>query len=206
MSTSHENQITPRDVARTLFRHWRKIALISCGVMGLALLAIAFCPRSYVSESKLVIRIGRESVGLDPTATTGDTVMLQKTQDEEVNSAVNIFMGREVLERAVDKVGADRILCNSSSDQGPGSTASSEDGGLMTWLSDSLVSLRLSDPGTPVDRAVRRLENLTTVTAPKQSTVITVRYTAASPQLAHDVVDALTSVFLEEHSRMNQSD
>src|SRR5262249_5302464 len=49
-------------------------------------------------------------------------------------------------------------------------------------------------------------EKLTTVTAPKQSTVITVRYTAASPQLAHDVVAALTDVFLEEHSRMNQSD
>src|SRR5262245_44320794 len=113
MSTTHENQTSPRDVARILFRHWRKIALISCGVMGLALLAIAFYPRSYVSESKLVIRIGRESVGLDPTATTGDTVMLQKTQDEEVNSAVNIFMGREVLERAVEKVGADRILSNS---------------------------------------------------------------------------------------------
>src|SRR5262245_11017157 len=113
MSTIHENQTTPRYVARILFRHWRKITLIFCGALGLAFLAIALFPRSYASESKLVIRIGRESVGLDPTATTGDTVMLQKTQDEEVNSAINLFMGREVLERAVEKVGADRILSNS---------------------------------------------------------------------------------------------
>src|SRR5262245_23743330 len=113
MSTSHEKQITPRDIARILFRHWKKITLVTCSVLGLALLAIAFYPRSYVSESKLAIRIGRESVGLDPTATTGDTVMLQKTQDEEVNSAINLFMGREVLERVVEKIGADRILSNS---------------------------------------------------------------------------------------------
>lgn len=203
MSTIHENQTTPRDVARMLFRHWRKITLIFCGIVGLALFVIALYPRSYASESKLVVRIGRESVGLDPTATTGDTVMLQKTQDEEVNSAVNIIMGREVLERVVEKIGADRILSNSPTDE---STGEPSDGGLVDWVSNTLVSLRLSDPGTPMDRAVRRLESKTSVTAPKQSTVITVRYTAASPKLAHDVVETLTTVFLEEHSRMNQSD
>src|SRR4029079_3177245 len=33
-----------------------------------------------------------------------------------------------------------------------------------------------------------------------------VKYTAASPELAHDVVAAITSVFLEERSRLSQTD
>jgi Mrp family chromosome partitioning ATPase len=50
------------------------------------------------------------------------------------------------------------------------------------------------------------LEKLTGVSAPKQSTVITVHYTARSPELAHDVVEALTGVFLEQYARLNQTD
>jgi polysaccharide biosynthesis transport protein len=207
MSTTSENRVTPRDVARILFRHWRKISLIFCSVIGLALLAIALYPRTYLSESKLVIRIGRESVGLDPTATTGETVMLQKTQDEEVNSAVNILTSREVLEQVVKKIGAERILDDTSSDAS--SDAVTDDStirSVATWISDTLVSLRLSDPGTKMDRAVRRLEKTTNVAATKLSNVISVSYKAASPALAHDVVDALTSVFLQEHARLNRTD
>ena len=112
-------------------------------------MAIAIYPRTYLSESKLVIRIGRESVGLDPTATTGETVMLQKTQDEEVNSAVNILTSREVLERVVEKIGADRIPDDSSSDaSSDAATTDSTVRSVADWISDTLVSLRLSYPGT----------------------------------------------------------
>lgn len=43
-------------------------------------------PKKFESEAKLMIRVGRESVVLDPTATTSQTLMLQKTQEEEVNA------------------------------------------------------------------------------------------------------------------------
>ncbi len=207
MSTSLESKVTPRDAARILFRHWRKIALVFCGVMALMLLAIAFFPRSYVSESKLMIRIGRESVALDPTATTGETIMLQKTQEDEVNSALNILSSREMFERVVEQVGADRIVEDAPADHSGKSTASAKSfGGIATWIRGVLVALRLSDPGTPMDQAVRRLEKQMDTSAPKQSMVITVTYKAASPQLAHDVVEAMTNVFLEEHSQLSQSE
>ena len=88
-----------------------------CSVVALTLLAIALWPRSYSSEAKLVIRVGRESVGLDPTATTGSTIMLQKTQEDEVNSALDILNSRQVLQRVVDAVGAKRILDKLPSEQ-----------------------------------------------------------------------------------------
>ena len=54
-----------------------------------------------------MIRVGRESVSLDPTATTGATLMLQKTQEEEVISALEVLNSRHVAETIVDKLGVD---------------------------------------------------------------------------------------------------
>lgn len=205
MSTTTQTRVTPRDVARILFRHWRMMALIFCSVIGLALILIAVWPRSYASEAKLMIRVGRESVGLDPTATTGQTIMLQKSQEDEVNSALNILTSREVFVRVADRVGAKRILDDLPSGESP-STAGETSGGVLAWISDTLVALRLSDPGAEIDRAVRQLEGKSRVTTPKQSMVISIIYKAKSPELAHDVVQAMADVFLEEHSRLSHVD
>ena len=206
MSTFPESGVTPREVARFLFRHWRKITLIFTGVTSMTLLLIAMFPRSYASESKLMIRMGRESVGLDPTATTGETIMLQKTQEEEVKSAVSVLSSREVLERVAERIGTDRILKDTLKEEptvGDGGWTRKD---TASWLRKALVQLRLSDPGTTQDQAIRRLERGCVINAPKQSTVISIKYSATSPQLAHDIVDAVTNVFLEEYSKLNQTE
>jgi polysaccharide biosynthesis transport protein len=205
---------TPRVVAQVLFRHWRKMAVIFCGLLLMTLLTVALYPRSYSSEAKLVIRVGRESVSLDPTATTGQTIPLQTTQDVEVNLAMDMLDSHEVLQRVVDTVGAKRILdkrsattaSNAASTTTPGSTpvvAAADD---VSWISSLLQGLRLSEAVPDRDLAIRKLSSGVKVWAPKQSTIITVSYSASSPELAHDVVSALTSAFLEEHLQLNETD
>lgn len=208
MVAASQDLFTPRDIARILFRHWRKMAVFAGAVMGLTLLAIALYPRSYRSESKLFIRVGRESVALDPTATTGETIMLQKTQADEVNSAMNLLMNREVLRRAVEHVGAERICKNSSNDHGATNQPAGTSIGstIGSWIGSTLAAVRLSDPGSPEDQAIRYLERRIKVSAPKDSTVITLQYTAASPQLARDIVEAVTAAFLSEHVRLSHTD
>lgn len=210
MVAASQNLFTPRDVARIVFRHWRKMAMFAAATMGLTVLAIALFPRSYRSEAKLFIRVGRESVALDPTATTGETIMLQKTQADEVNSAMNLLTSREVLRQAVAEVGAERICRNSPRDTGAtGGGAASNDGlmaSISSGISSGLETLGLSDPGTPEDQAIRQLERRIKLWAPKDSTVITIQFAAASPQLAHDVVQAVTDSFLNEHLRLSHTD
>jgi polysaccharide biosynthesis transport protein len=213
MVATNQNFVTPRDVARILFRHWRKMALFFCAVVGLTLVVIALYPRSYSSESKLFIRVGRESVALDPTATTGETITLQKSQADEINTALNILGSREVLQLAVERVGAARILEDlPSGDAGPadaekplGAIRQASDF-VRSSINTALVAVRLSDPCSDEELAVRRLENGTTLSAPKESQVISISYSAASPELAHDVVDAITNVFVEQHLRLSQSE
>jgi uncharacterized protein involved in exopolysaccharide biosynthesis/Mrp family chromosome partitioning ATPase len=189
------------------------MALFFCGVVGLTLVVIALYPRSYSSEAKLFLRVGRESVALDPTATTGETIMLQKSQSDEINTALNILGSREVLQKAVAQVGAGRILADLPAD-GAGPAEAEQSLGVIRQASDAvrscigtiLVSLRLSDPCSDEEMAVRRLQNGTTVWAPKESQVISITYSAASPELAHDVVDAISKSFLDEHLRLSHSE
>jgi polysaccharide biosynthesis transport protein len=216
MAATNPRQITPRGVARNLFRYRRRMALVFFGVMLLTLVAIALYPRSYTSESKLFIRVGRESVALDPTATTGQTIMLQKTQVDEVNSALQLFLSREVMQRAVERVGAERIVKDgkttgaADSNETATSTWSDSLSRAASWIASqttqTMAALRLADPGTPEEVAIRKLESGLKAFAPKDSTVITVTYSAASPQLAHDVVEAVTNVFLDEHLRVNHTE
>jgi uncharacterized protein involved in exopolysaccharide biosynthesis/Mrp family chromosome partitioning ATPase len=213
MDPARRHSLSPRDIARVLFRQWKKMAVVFGGIVVLTLLWIALCPRSYTSESKLFFSIGRESVALDPTVTTGPTNLLQKTMADEVNSALNILNSRAVLERASERVGPARILDRAEAAGAAPRDAAASDGFLRRgweWASggarDVLESLRLSDPVSDHDLAVRQLEKGVKVSAPKDSLVVTISYSASSPELAHDVVDAITKVFLEEHLRLNHSE
>ena len=214
MTAIQTSATSPRDIARALFRHRRKMLIFFAATTLTALAAIALYPRSYGSQSKLFIRIGRESVGLDPTATTGETVLLQKTQVDEINSALDLLTGRAVFSQVVERVGADRILTDSPAQSGGKSTSPgyvnrafrAVTGTFSSAVGATLQAVRLSDPGSEVDRAIRRLESRTRVWAPKDSTVITVKFTAASPELARDVVDAITKSFIEQHVRLSQTD
>jgi uncharacterized protein involved in exopolysaccharide biosynthesis/Mrp family chromosome partitioning ATPase len=183
-------------------------------VVTVTLLVLVFYPRSYISEAKLFVSVGRESVSLDPTATTGQTIMLHKSQVDEVNSALDILSSRQVQRGVVDQVGASRILDDTPVAEPMAAGKTSEwkarfraaTAAVSSWLSKTLQQLNLSEPGSEVDLAVRDLEKGVRVWAPKQSTVITIRYFAASPQLAHDVVAATTNVFLQEHLRLNHTE
>jgi uncharacterized protein involved in exopolysaccharide biosynthesis len=182
------------------------MGVIFCGLVLLTLLTVALYPRSYSSEAKLVIRVGRESVSLDPTATTGQTIPLQTTQDVEVNLAMDMLGSHEVLQRVVETVGAKRILDKPAAAASTGSTPSAPAADDVSWISSLLQSLRLSEAVPDRDLAIRKLSSGVKVWAPKQSTIITVSYSASSPELAHDIVSALTSAFLEEHLQLNETD
>ena len=74
------------------------------------LLLLIVLPRKYFSEAKLIVRVGRESVGLDPTVTTSQTLMLQKSQEEEINSALAVLSSRKIKELVVESLGVETIL------------------------------------------------------------------------------------------------
>ena len=67
-------------------------------------------PVKYDSSAQLLVRLGRGAVSIDPTANLSQTVSLQESRLSQVNSVRELLAGRELAERVVKVVGADRIL------------------------------------------------------------------------------------------------
>lgn len=98
--------MTPRRLLSACFRYkWRAMAVV-CLVMGAAAAALVMLPREYSSEAKLFVRIGRENLGIDPTATTGDKLALSATRDTEMNSILEHLQSRSLLEKVLDSTDA----------------------------------------------------------------------------------------------------
>ena len=65
--------------------------------------------------------------------------------------------------------------------------------------------LKLSEPGTKIDQAVRCLESKAKVESPRQTTLISIEYSQLAGT-AHDVVDAMIKVFLMEYAQLSHSE
>jgi uncharacterized protein involved in exopolysaccharide biosynthesis len=108
------NQIAPfegypqrslRDFYYVLFRHKWKIVLFFLAVMATVTAGTYSAPEIYRAEAKLLVRIGRENVSLDPTATTGQTISIGQSRESEINSELEILKSRELAEKVVDTIG-----------------------------------------------------------------------------------------------------
>ena len=64
----------------------------------------------YKSEARLLVRIGRESVSLDPTATTGQVISVGQSRESEINSELEILKSRELAQKVVDAIGPRAFL------------------------------------------------------------------------------------------------
>src|SRR3954462_5618935 len=105
-----EYATSARDVFQLLFRHKNKVVFCFAVTMSLAVAIICCWPRKYKSESKLLVRLGRETVMLDPTATTRQIMPVSVSRETEVNSVLEMLRSRIMIEKLVDELGPDAIL------------------------------------------------------------------------------------------------
>jgi len=96
-----------RDLYRALFRYRKRSIAFFLAIMGLVSVSLAFCPRKYTSDAQLFVRLGRESVALDPTATTGAFVGPNVTRENEINSIIEVMGSRAIIARVADSIGLD---------------------------------------------------------------------------------------------------
>ncbi|QEG38982.1 GumC family protein [Roseimaritima ulvae] len=190
------------------FMHKRLI--LGCLLLGILAgwLAIVLCPRTYMSTSKLRIRVGHESVSLDPTATTSATLMLQKTQEEEIVSALEVLNSRQLAETVVDRLGPAAVL-DGQLPPSPDSPTPAAPPGLLskaqTFVGDAafhaLKFAGLKDDISDRELAVMTLQDSLDIRSPSKSTVIAIEALSETPEMAQTIADTVTQVFMEEHIR-----
>jgi uncharacterized protein involved in exopolysaccharide biosynthesis len=189
------------DVVR---RHRKKIIVCPLVVWAVAALFFIFCPRKYQSEAQLFIRMGRESVGIDPTATTGQMMQLYTAdREDEVKSAEAVFKSRDVAAQVVDWLSPDVVLGRGGSvPQSTNIVAT-----IIRWPLDfTLGMIRGLDPISDREKAIITVKQNLSVTGERQTTVLTIRYEADSPQLAQTVCQAVVDIGQQQHMRVHRNE
>ncbi|MEX0677392.1 MAG: GumC family protein [Pirellulales bacterium] len=182
------------DVFHDLLNHKQAMVWTFSCVMLVTIAVTFLSPKKYTSEAKLFVRLGRESMAMDPTATaaTDQVVMVQESREYEINSVFELFKSRGVLANVVSGVGPQVVLGKA---RGP-----------KTQTASVLATLNVFEPYSIDDEALEHLARHLDVVAAKKSNIIDISYEAPSPELARDVVTRLIDQAREAHIRVNRTD
>lgn len=196
---------TRRDFYRQLSRHYKKSICAFLLVMGAAVLISFLADSVYQSQSILYVRLGRENVRLDPTATFGQAAVMTipNSRESEINTAVEILKSRALAEKVVAALGPDLILQEQASAVGPSSEGSSS-GGSPSWR-DTLIKLRVSTPVSSQERAIDKLRQNFLAQTFSKTDLLSISYRGSSPEAAQKVVAKYTELYLEEHAGLNRT-
>ena len=204
---------------------WPRGLLTFLLIFASVVAATALWPRTYQSEARMYLRLGRETVYLDPTATTGQTVSVAESREREVTSVLELLRSRGLCEVLVDQLGVDSILHEQRS---------YGFGGLSDWSfvlegymqpppqPAAAVEARRSAGGaanaevksesqivTPGElrrreSAILLLMKAINCKSPKNSNVIIVTCSAASPFTAQQRLECLLDAYQRQHVRVNR--
>jgi uncharacterized protein involved in exopolysaccharide biosynthesis len=221
MSQANANALSATYLIDVLFRHKKKAILVFLAVLCSAVFLALFSPRTYQSEAKLFVR---ESIALDPTATVGSTVAMQRSQDSEINSVVEILGSRQIRKGVVAKVGAEKIVERDREINIVLRTINntmSKPRSLLRSLLDSAAEQSPTDdnqnlidpnptgepsPTVTEELAILRLADTTTAAATANSNVVTITAKAGSRRLAQTIAQSTVDAFIQEHVRLNRTD
>lgn len=173
-----KNWFTESAVLKAVRAQRRGAAILAISVFGAAVVWVVTARNSYRSEGRLLVRLGRENVMLDPTANLGQgsITAVPTARDGEMYTVVETLRSTQLFERLVDAVGAEAVLADQS--------------GL-------LASLR--PPGADRASAVKRLERMIGVEPLRKSNLIAVACTAHDPELAQRIVAKYVELCMAHH-------
>lgn len=190
--------LTMRDLVYVLFRHKWKMLLFFTSVFCLFVLVTVTSSPIYRSEAKLLLKVGRESVTLDPTASTGPVMHVTQSRLSEINSEIEILRGRDLIEQVVDSIGCDQLMMTSKA-AGGGSSFKQQIKSLLSGPKKILKKCLMVEPLSERKQVLLKVYDNLYVGADKDSNIIKISYTSKSPEMARQVVSKLIELSLEKH-------
>jgi uncharacterized protein involved in exopolysaccharide biosynthesis len=202
-------KISPRDVLYILFRHKRKAIPFFLAVVITVTFGTLIAPRIYQSEAKIMLRLGRENVALDPTVPAGPIISVGQTREAELKSEIEILTSGDLIEKVVDAIGPGTFLDppeemaeKSESIGGKLREAISEFKKGFWQVLDGVVGSSkkgTSDPSKDRYDAVLLVEKSLNAEALKNSNIITISFEAENRKLAQATINKLIELYLEKH-------
>jgi uncharacterized protein involved in exopolysaccharide biosynthesis len=166
---------TRRDVAAVLFRQ-RWPILIAFGLVVIAVALSGVWVPQYTAEMKILVLRQRSDTMLTPSANAPIQYNDDQVSAEDLNSEVELLNSDDLLRKVVLTTGLD------------GARDSSSIGG--------------NDVRTA--RAEHKLSGNLDIRGISKSNMISVRYRASSPEMAHKVLEALAAAYMQKHLEMHR--
>lgn len=189
-----------REVLAVLFRRGKAVVAFFVTVTFFVGLFTYFMPKIYRSDTKLLVKVGRESVSVDPTV-VGPTMQVTRDMQNEINSEISLLTSKALAEKAVDILGPETVLRAPLRD--PGFL------GIRRGFHAAVASLSQGfggdDETSPAARAelreaavIRLMENLA-VEPEDLSNVIWVGYHSSDPAAAQAVLRTVIDQYQRQH-------
>lgn len=188
MNQNSDAFLTIGDIVSILRKRW-KLATLSTlffGVLGCLFVYFVLRP-TYFSQGALYVRLGKNTLTVDPTASSSATVSSLENRHQEVVSVKELLKSREVGERVCKKIGVEKILALRSD--------------LELFLGDVLSKIKLTEGKTPegmtreevskqkeLETAIKYFNKAIEVDSPKDSYLIQIDSKAHDPFVARDMV------------------
>lgn len=196
---------TVRDAALGIARRKVLAAFVFVGTVLAVGVFTILCPKTYKSEARLFMRLGRESTGMDATATLGENpvVMMPQSREAEINSIIELIQAKQIYRKVVEQIGATRILKRKWKPPVEGEPAVVEEDsfleGLWGGLMSNLASAGIVNDLPESEKAIIKLQKKVEIEAFEKSNVLTVSFKSHSPELAQDVVNAIVEEYVRQH-------
>ncbi len=198
-STNLTEVFDPMLALRACWIRKRLAVAVFLMVAGVSFLATMRIKPVYESEASLIVRLGRESAGLDPTATTSEITPIYETREQELNSALEVMQSRKLLESVISIIGEDVIL-------------DPEKFSFETWQHalettdwEQLDPKVLHSSNSLHEIAVEKVYRAVTLEVGRSSSVIGVTSTAVTPELAQAITKTLVDAVQAEQVRLNET-
>lgn len=200
------------DIVSVLFRHkWKIVSFFL--LMSTAAVAAAFLlPKTYESYAKILIRMGRENMAVDP-GVVGPAMQLVQDRENQVNSELSILKSRSIAEKVVDKIGEKAFVPPSNSvglltfGGGPGESKDvpASVHNMVHGGPDSLAQRFMGGKTTPREEAIQMVMQQLEVEAEPKSDIINLSFKARTAELARETLANLLDFYREEHIQIFKS-
>ncbi len=102
LSTTSDPFALPFNAIQIVLRNKYKFAVTVLLGLALTMFFFASATRKFNSSAKLFVKMGRESVVLDPTARTSQVTSMGDSREEQVFAVAELMNSRLVAEKVVD--------------------------------------------------------------------------------------------------------
>jgi len=163
-------------------------------------------PVKYTSSARLLVRLGRGAVSIDPTANLSQTVSLQESRLAQVNSVKELLDARELSERVVNRVGVERILEPHGIFETSLKTITDTVSTVMAFVVPSSASKSMGEMSAKevedhlkLETACLTFEENVYVTSPKEAYTISLDMYSGDPILSRDLLRAYVDEYQKFH-------